>query len=145
MKDSIKSVVNTILIIAIILLGSLLLFQWTYADQISFSNDMIDHILHFTSVVVLITIILLLLNYAFLHVKKRWHKFVLGAVATIAIFFWLISLLFSSYVVFSSEKTNERYYFSESDGYKYYIVSERFVAFSGSPDIYFYKEKPRFY
>ena len=53
----------------------------------------------------------------------------------------LLGLLFVSYGVLADPNSYARFYFYENDGFKYFVTSERYVAFSGSRELKYYKEK----
>ncbi len=144
MKDPIKTIFFKVAVSITLSLILFFIFQITYADQLSFSNVKIDHILHFTSSTVFILIVLMLFGIILLVSKRMWLKILAAAGSLLSMLLLLVTLVFASMIIFSSDKTNYRYYFSEKDGYKYYAISERFVAFEGSSEIHLYKEKTLF-
>jgi len=144
MKASLKNITIKVITVITMILTALFIFQITFADQFSVDNQKIDHILHFTSGTVLILIILLSFIFILLVTKKRWLIILSSIVSGLSLLLLLIALVFSSMIIYSSDRTNYRYYFSRNGEYQYYVVSERFVAFEGSSNFHIYKEKPLF-
>lgn len=121
-----------------------IIYQITLAQNISFSNDIIDHYFHFSEFSMLVFLGLLMIIYLVLISSRAWQKILLGITIIPVVLILLISIFFLSGAVFAPSQANARYYFYKKDGYNYYIVSERYVAFEGSANIKIYKEKPLF-
>ena len=133
-----------ILIVLIIFFVLIFIYQITFAQNISFSNDIVDHFFHFTQTVNAVFIFFLLLCLLFINSKETWQKVITGILVLPVILFLLLGVVMSSGIVFARDETNMRHYFFNKDGYNYYLVSERFWAFEGSSNLKIYKEKPLF-
>ncbi len=142
MSDKINNKVEKIILGAILLFSLLFLYQITIASNISFSNGIIDRLLHFCEVPVFIFVVILVLVYFFNKLKRLGQRIAIGLISLPVVFIFIVTILFSSGIVFASDEAMIRYYFFEKGDYSYYVISERFYAFEGSSELKIYKEKP---
>jgi hypothetical protein len=144
MTEEKKLLLKRVILITLFFIVSIFIYQITWAQNISFSNNMIDNFFHFSKNTIALFIIVLILWYLFLISKKTLHKNIIGFSLIPIVLLFLLSLLYLSAPVFAPSKANIRHYFYEKNGYSYYLVSERYWAFEGSSNLRIYREKPLF-
>ena len=113
----------------------------TYASNISFSHSRVDVFVHHSQYFIGFVIILLILFFLIVKMKVKWIRVTISIFIVPVILCMLIGLIVVSYGVLAPSVCYARYYFYEHENYKYYVTSERYVAFSGSRELKYYKEK----
>ena len=141
MKNNFKLILKKALIPLIIFFAAFFIFQVTNASEVSFSNPRIDEFVHHSQIIVGAIVIILFLFLVIAHIKTKWIKVTLGIFMVPIFLIMLLGLLFVSYGVFANSDAYARIYFYENNGFKYFVTSERYVAFSGSRELKYYKEK----
>ena len=141
MKNKFKIIFKKALVPLIIFLSAFFIFQVTYASQVSFSNPRIDEFVHHSQFIIGAIGIILFLFLLITHIKIKWIKITLGIIIVPIFLIMLLGLLFVSYGVLSDSNSYARFYFYKNDGFKYFVTSERYVAFSGSRELKYYEEK----
>lgn len=144
MQNKITIILKTICNWAIALTLLMLLLQFTVADNISISNDLIDNFLHFGKSWAICFLVFLVPATIFFHSGKLLIKTISGITGLILsipviLFGWFLIM-----IMFRGEKADARYYFSSKNGFSYYIKSERLTALDGS-ELHIYKERPLFF
>ena len=138
-------ITNKILITLIIFLLIIFLYQVTFAEKFSFSNPNIDNFFYFTKWTILLSIIFSFILFVFINVKRLGQKIAIGIVSFPIIIIFFVAVYFSIRIVLFGSSVNIRYGFLEKNNYTYYVISERFFAFEGSPNLKYYKEKTIFW
>jgi len=141
MKNNFKLILKKALVPLITFFATFLLFQLTYASNVSFSNPRIDEFVHHSQFIIGAIAIILFMLLIITHIKIKWIKITLGILMVPIFLIMLLGLLFISYGVLADSNSYARFYYYENDGFKYFVTSERYVAFSGGRELKYYKEK----
>ena len=140
-KKLLIKIINAALLVSILIL----IFEITFADKCSFSNDRVDLFIHHTQTPLMVFILLSILVLLFLFSKKNWQKLVTSILAIPFLLIMLFIILFFSKFITMPDEVFVRHYFYQKDGYNYYIVSERYAAFESRNLIEYTRKNQYFY